>query len=160
GLNELHHNTDAAVVVGCFIAQLLVRGFLTVLLVSVSFGLLEPGNSSGGWLVAALGVGGITGGVYAVTLTGRRQLGRPFAFALVLWGGPIALMGLVPSTPVVIAAWLTIGVGNAILDVSGFTLIQRLAADRTLGRVFGVLFTVGIAIGGARPGGGARRTGA
>ena len=148
GLSELRHNTDAAVVVGCFIAQLLVRGFLTVLLVSVSFDLLELGNSGVGWLVAALGVGGITGGVYAVTLTGRRQLGRPFAFALVLWGGPIALMGLVPSTPVVIAALLTIGVGNAILDVSGFTLVQRLAADRTLGRVFGVLFTFGIAIGG------------
>jgi MFS family permease len=148
GLSELRHNTDAAVVIGCFIAQLLVRGFLTVLLVSVSFDLLELGNSGVGWLVAALGVGGITGGVYAVTLTGRRQLGRPFAFALVLWGGPIALMGLVPSTPVVIAALLTIGVGNAILDVSGFTLVQRLAADRTLGRVFGVLFTFGIAIGG------------
>ena len=32
--------------------------------------------------------------------------------------------------------------------VSGFTLIQRLGADRNLGRVFGVLFTVGIAMGG------------
>ena len=122
GLSELRHNTDAAVVVGCFIAQLMVRGFLTVLLVSVSFDLLDLGNSGVGWLAAALGVGGITGGFYAVALTGRRQLGRPFAFALVLWGAPIALMGLVPSTPVVLAALLTIGVGNAILDVSGFTL--------------------------------------
>ena len=43
---------------------------------------------------------------------------------------------------------LTIGVANAILDVSGFTLIQRLGADRNLGRVFGVLFTFGIAMGG------------
>jgi MFS family permease len=43
---------------------------------------------------------------------------------------------------------VTIGIANAALDVSGFTLIQRLAADRSLGRVFGVLFTFGIAMGG------------
>jgi MFS family permease len=148
GLTELRNNPDAAVVVGCFIAQLMVRGFLTVLLVSVSFDLLGLGNSGVGWLAAAMGIGGIAGGFYAVGLTRRRRLCRPLAFALVLWGLPIALMGLVPNTAVVLAALLTIGVGNAILDVSGFTLIQRLAPDRSLGRVFGVLFTFGIAIGG------------
>jgi len=148
GLIELRNNTDAAVVVGCFIAQLMVRGFLTVLLVSVSFDLLDLGDSGVGWLVAAMGVGGIVGGVYAVSLTGRRKLGRPFAIALVLWGAPIAVIGLVPRTGIVIVALLAIGVGNALLDVSGFTLIQRLGADRSLGRVFGVLFTFGIAMGG------------
>ena len=148
GLIELRNRPDAAVVVGCFIAQLMVRGFLTVLLVSVSFELLDLGNSGVGWLAAAMGIGGIAGGFYAVTLTSRRRLGRPLAFALMLWGLPIALIGLVPNVVVVLAALLTIGFGNAILDVSGFTLIQRLAADRSLGRVFGVLFTFGIAMGG------------
>ena len=57
-------------------------GFLTVLLVSVSFDLLDLGNSGIGWLAAAMGIGGIAGGYYAVGLTGRRQLGQPFAFAL------------------------------------------------------------------------------
>src|SRR4029079_19632143 len=47
-----------------------------------------------------------------------------------------------------VLALVIIGVGNALLDVSGFTLIQRLGADRSLGRVFGVLFTFGIAMGG------------
>ena len=148
GLTELRNNTDAAVVVGCFIAQLMVRGFLTVLLVSVSFDLLDLGNSGIGWLAAAMGIGGIAGGFYAVALIGRRRLGRPFAFALALWGLPIAMIGLVPRNGVVIVAMLAVGVGNALLDVSGFTLIQRLCADRSLGRVFGVLFTFGIAMGG------------
>jgi len=148
GFIELHNNPDAAVVVGCFIAQLIVRGFLTVLLVSVSFDLLGLGDSGVGWLAAAIGIGGIVGGVYAVGLTGRRRLARPFAVALTLWGLPIAVIGFVPRTAVVLVALSTIGVGNAILDVSGFTLIQRLGADRSLGRVFGVLFTVGIGLGG------------
>ncbi|HZX56889.1 MAG TPA: cyclic nucleotide-binding domain-containing protein, partial [Ilumatobacteraceae bacterium] len=148
GLTELRHNSDAAVVVGCFIAQLIVRGFLTVLLVSVSFDLLGLSDSGVGWLAAVIGTGGIAGGFYAVGLTERRRLGRPFALALTLWGLPIAVMGLLPNTAVVVAALLTIGLGNAILDVSGFTLIQRLGADRSLGRVFGVLFTFGIGLGG------------
>jgi hypothetical protein len=148
GLTELRRNTDTAVVVGCFIVQLMVRGVLAVLLVSVSFDLLDLGGSGVGWLSAAMGVGGILGGFYGVSLTGRRRLGQPFALALTMWGLPIALMGVVPDIAVVVLALLTIGVGNALLDVSGLTLIQRLCPDRSLGRVFGVLFTLGIAMGG------------
>jgi hypothetical protein len=148
GINELRRNHDMAIVVGCFIIQILVRGFLTVLLVSISFDLVGMGSSGVGWLAAAMGIGGILGGLYAVSLTGRRRLGRPFALALVLWGMPIAVIGLVPNKAIALAAMAMIGVGNATLDVSGFTLIQRLGADRSLGRVFGVLFSFGIAFGG------------
>jgi hypothetical protein len=148
GLEELRRNRDMAIVVGCFIAQLLVRGFLTVLLVSISFDLVGLGSSGVGWLAAAMGIGGIAGGFYAVSLTGRRKLGHPFALALVLWGLPIAVIALVPNKVIALLAMMTVGVGNATLDVAGFTLIQRLGADRSLGRVFGVLFSFGIAFGG------------
>lgn len=148
GLMELRNNVDMAVIVGCFVAQILIRGILGVLLVSVSFDLIHLGSSGVGWLAAAMGIGGIIGAIYAVTLTGRRRLARPFVLALVLWGFPIAVIGLLPHTVVAIVALLTIGIGNAILDVAGFTLIQRLGIDRTLGRVFGVLYTFGIAMGG------------
>lgn len=148
GLAELRRNHDMAIVVGCFVAQLLVRGFLTVLLVSISFDLVGLGSSGVGWLAAAMGIGGIAGGFYSVSLMGRRRLGHPFALALVLWGMPIAVIALVPYKVVALAAMVTVGVGNAMLDVAGFTLIQRLGADRSLGRVFGVLFSFGIALGG------------
>jgi MFS family permease len=148
GLAAMRANTDMGVVVWCFIAQLLVRGLLTVLIVSVSFDLIHLGDSGVGWLAAAMGVGGIVAGVYAVSMTGRRRLAGPFAVALVLWGFPIAVIGLFPSRPLALAALFAVGTGNALLDVSGFTLIQRLGSDRALGRVFGVLFTFGIACGG------------
>ena len=148
GLVELRGNVDMAILVGCFVAQIFVRGMLGVLLVAVSFDLIDLGSSGVGWLAAAMGVGGIVGAMYAVTLTGRRRLGKPFALALVLWGFPIAVIGLLPHTVVAVVALLVIGLGNAILDVSGFTLIQRLGVDRALGRVFGVLYTFGIAMGG------------
>ncbi|HEY7625816.1 MAG TPA: MFS transporter [Ilumatobacteraceae bacterium] len=148
GIRELAANPDMAAVVGCFIIQLLVRGLLNVLLVSVSFDLIDLDSSGVGWLAASMGIGGIAGGVYAVSLTGRRKLTAPFALALILWGAPIAVIGIVPSTGVALAALFAVGLGNALLDVSGFTLIQRLGSDRALGRVFGVMFTFGIAFGG------------
>jgi MFS family permease len=148
GLLELRRNVDMAVLVGCFVAQILIRGILGVLIVSVSFDLIDLGSSGVGWLAAAMGIGGIAGAMYAVTLTGQRRLARPFALALVLWGFPIALIGLFPYTITAVVALLIIGIGNAMLDVSGFTLIQRLGIDRSLGRVFGVLYTFGIAMGG------------
>ncbi len=148
GLMELRHNVDMAILVGCFVAQIFVRGILGVLIVSVSFDLVDLDSSGVGWLAAAMGVGGIVGAMYAVTLTGQRRLGRPFALALVLWGFPIAVIGVLPYTVIAVVAMLVVGVGNALLDVSGFTLIQRLGIDRTLGRVFGVLYTFGIAMGG------------
>ena len=148
GVTELRENTDLAAVVGCIVGQLLVRGLLTVLLVSVSFDLLDLGDSGVGWLLAIIGIGGIAGGFSTVVLTGRRRLGRPFLVALSMWSLPIAVIGLVPNTIMVVVALLTIGVANATVDVCGFTLIQRLGTDRNLGRVFGVLYTVGIAMGG------------
>jgi CRP-like cAMP-binding protein len=148
GLVELRGNLDMAILVGCFVAQIFVRGILGVLLVAVSFDLIGLGSSGVGWLAAAMGVGGLVGAMYAVTLTGRRRLSKPFALALVLWGSPIAVIGLLPHTGIAFAALFVIGIGNAILDVAGFTMIQRLGADRSLGRVFGVFYTFGIAMGG------------
>jgi hypothetical protein len=55
---------------------------------------------------------------------------------------------LVPTPVLALGALAVIGAGNSLLDVSGFTLLQRLGDDRALGRVFGVLFTAGIAFGG------------
>ena len=94
-----------------------------------------------------VGIGGVAGGFSGVVLTRRRRLGRPFTLALTMWGLPIALIGVAPNIVVAAGAMLTIGVANAILDISGFTLIQRQGTDRNLGRVFGVLFTFGIVMG-------------
>jgi hypothetical protein len=48
-----------------------------------------------------------------------------FAIALAAWGIPLALIGAVPVPAVALAALFVTGVSNAVLDVSGFTLMQR-----------------------------------
>jgi MFS family permease len=148
GFSVLRHDSSQALIVGSFVTQLFVRGLLTVLLVLVSFDLLDLGQSGVGWLGAAMGVGGTIGAVLTMQLTGRRRLGRPFAVGLVLWGAPIAAVGLANSTVLAVIALGVVGLGNALLDVAGFTLLQRLGDDRVMGRVFGVTYTVGIAMSG------------
>lgn len=144
--------TDARprLIVLLFAAQALVRGLLNVLVVVAAFELLDMGDSGVGWLNAALGAGGLLGGLTAVTLVGRRRLAAPFGFALALWGTPIALIGLIPHVAPALAFMAAVGVGNAMLDVSGFTLMQRTVDEHVLGRVFGVfeiLVTAAVAVG-------------
>jgi MFS family permease len=134
----LRAQPEPRLVIGLFGTQTLVRGILNVLLVVAAIELLGLGESGVGWLNAAYGIGGLLGALAALSLVGRARLGRPFAFALLLWGAPLALVGIAPEAAIGIAALLVVGAGNAALDVSGFTLVQRLVDDRVLGRVFGV----------------------
>ena len=76
-------------------------------------------------LTAAIGLGGLAGAAGALGLSGGRGLGRVFVVALAAWGLPLALIGAVPVPAVALAALFATGVSNAVLDVSGFTLMQR-----------------------------------
>jgi hypothetical protein len=90
----------------------------------------------------------LLGALGATSLVGRRRLSRPVALALVLWGLPLVAIALRPGVVVTVAALVVSGIGNALLDVAGFTQMQRLADDRVLGRVFGVFYVGVLATGG------------
>jgi MFS family permease len=144
GFRMLARESSPRLIVGLFGAQACVRGALNVLVVVISFQLLQAGGEWVGFLSAALGAGGFVGGAAALRLAGTR-LAAPFALGLVLWGIPLALLAIVPSQLPALALLAIIGLGNAIEDVAGFTLIQRFASDQVLARLFGVLFGVGMA---------------
>src|SRR5204863_1500008 len=122
---------------------------LNVLIVVVAFRLLHAGGGWVGFLSAAVGAGVLVGGFGSLALTGRR-LAVPFAVGLLLWGIPIALVAASPHRLTAVLLLTAVGVGNALEDVAGIALLQRLASDELLGRVFGVLFgaaTAGMGIG-------------
>lgn len=131
--------------------QTFVRGLLTVLVVFASIELLGLGDPGVGTLNAAMGLGGIVGAVVAITLAGRARLSPPFVLALAAWGAPIAVIGLIPVPWVAVLAMLAVGVSNALLDVSGFTLVQRLTPNESRVGVLGLIDGVangGVALGG------------
>jgi MFS family permease len=129
----------AGLVVGLFFAQITVRGLLNVLLVVAAVELLGVGEQGVGYLNSAIGAGGFIGVLATVTLVSRGKMGPPFAIGLVLWGTPIALIGLLPWAPAAVLFLAVLGLGNAVLDVSGFTIMQRSVPNAVRGRVFGVL---------------------
>lgn len=58
-----------------------------------------------------------------------------------LWGLPVLVIGLWPAPGVAFAALAVLGFGNALLDVTGFTLLNRLLPDHVAGRAFGAFWS-------------------
>jgi len=120
-------------------STVVVTGALDILFVAVAVDLLHVGASWAGFFYAASGVGGIAGALGAVALVGRRRLTPSMAGAGVLFGLPIALIGLVPGQVLALALFAGSGAGYSLASVAGQTLLQRIAPDASLARVFGIL---------------------
>jgi MFS family permease len=131
-------------IVGLLVGQAFVRGCLNVLIVVFVFRVLDTGDGTVGYLVAALGVGGLIGAFGALTLEGRR-LAVPLGVALAFWGIPIALLAPRPYLPAAVLLLAVVGAANSVEDVAAFTLLQRIVPDDVLTRALGV--TWGVAMG-------------
>ena len=145
GFRVLAHEPNPRLIVGLIVAQAFVRGLLNVLLVTASIRLLRAGESGVGFLNSGFGAGALVAGLAGVSLLGRRRLADPFALGLVLWGVPIALIVVWPTLGWAFLCMAVVGAGNSVLDIAGYTLIQRSVIDVVLGRVFATLEIVGSA---------------
>jgi len=114
-------------------------GVLDVLLVVLAIDALSMGQSGVGFLNAAVGAGGIVGAIASAFLIGRARLAGPFGAGLLLWGGALAAVGLLPLPAVALLLLALAGMGRVVMDVAGRTLLQRVSPDALLSRVFGVL---------------------
>jgi cyclic nucleotide-binding protein len=149
GFRLLAREPHARLIVVLFVAQTIIRGALNVLIVVVAFRLLDVGAGWVGFLSGAVGAGMLVGGFASMALAGRK-LAVPFGVGLLLWGIPIALIAAVPYRLTALLLLALVGIGNALEDVAGETLLQRLISDDLLGRVLGVMFggaTLGMGIG-------------
>ncbi len=134
-----------------FVGQTVTRGALTTFLAVLAIEVLGMGDAGVGVLGAAIGLGGIVGALGALGIGAERRLAVVFAIALVGWGAPIAVIGFVPVTLVAIVALAVVGVANALIDVSGLTLLQRGTSNAGRSAVFAVLevaASAGVSIGG------------
>jgi MFS family permease len=142
GFTTIWRDPGLRVIVVLYGAQTLVAGALNVLIVVTALELLDIGEAGIGFLNSAVGIGGLAGGFAAAALVGRRRLASDFGIGLVLWGVPIALIGIYPQPPVALILLGVVGVGTILVDVSGITLLQRSVPDEVLSRVMGVVQSV------------------
>jgi hypothetical protein len=89
-------------------------------------------------LSAAVGLGGLVGAVFAVSLTRSDRLVRTMCAALAYWGAPIAVIGLIANPAVGLAAMVVTGIANAVYDVAVITIFQRGSTNQERAAVFSV----------------------
>ena len=142
GFRAIARDPRLRLVVGLFSAQTLVNGAFGVLIAVSALQLLDLGAGGVGYLNAAVGVGGVIGGLASLGLVGHRRLATTFGIAIAGTGGPLLLLGGVPTTAAALVAFGLIGFANIICDVSGFTILQRGTPSEVLARVFGVLHSL------------------
>lgn len=133
------------------VVQTLTRGCLTVFTVVLAIDLLDTGDPGVGVLNAAIGAGGVLGSLFAFTLVRRGGLATWFGIGIALFGAPLALIGAVPEQAAAIVLLGLVGVGNALIDVGGFTILARLTDEAVLARMFAgfeAILTLGVALGG------------
>jgi MFS family permease len=125
--------------VGVLSASTLVEGMVDVLVVVVALDVIDVGDGGVGWLNAAWGVGGLAGGAVALGLIGRGRFGYALPVGGLLIGLPLIALALAPLPVAALACLLVLGVGYALVETSGLTLLQRLADDEVRGRAFAVV---------------------
>jgi hypothetical protein len=74
-----------------------------------------------------------------------------FGVGVALFGAPLVLVGVFPEQVTAIVLLSLVGVGNALIDVGGFTMLSRLTDETVLARMFAsfeAILTLGVAFGG------------
>ena len=117
-------------------------GGLQVITVILAIDVLEAGEEANGYLNAAIGIGGLLGGIGAGALVLRRGLGLALLIGAIVTG--FGLVGLGLSTTLT-PALIIIGVlaaGTLVIDVVTTTMFQRLVPDESRGRGVGILMAI------------------
>ena len=145
GVVVVREDRGLLLLLGLFGVQTLIAGALSVFTVVIALDLLDAGNAWVGILDAAGGVGSLIGVTIVTRLTDGGRFSNGVITGLLLWGLPLVLIALVDTRAAAIAALLLIGIGDTAIDVSSYTLVQRLVPEALLGRVFGLVETVAVA---------------
>ncbi len=132
-------------VAGLFALSDVVWGAMDVLVVVLALELLSLDDPAVGYLGAVIGAGGLLGVALTVTLIGRPRLAVPYGLGAMVYGLPLAFLGVSSSLLLAVSLLMVAGAGRSVMDVAGRTLLQRVAPHAMLARIFGVLEGVSMA---------------
>ena len=138
--------------VGLTVVQLMagfLGGGLQVITVILAIDVLKSGEQANGYLNAAIGVGGLIGGIGAGALVLRRRLGMPLLIGAIVTGVGTIALGAATTLPVALVAIGVLAAGALIIDVVATTVFQRLVPDELRGRGVGILMAVSTLTGAA-----------
>lgn len=138
--------------VGVLTASKLVEGAVDTLIVLVALEQLDLAEASVGYFNALWGAGGVLGMIVALGLLHHGRLAIGLTVGCLFIGLPLVAMAGLASVAAAAVGLFLLGIGYALVEIAGETLMQRLASDEILARVFGVIegaYTAATGIGAA-----------
>jgi predicted MFS family arabinose efflux permease len=116
----------------------LAASMLDVLGVTFASSVLGAGAAGQGFLVSAVGLGGLIGALLGSGFASQTKMGRVLALALLGIALPLLCVTAVRSLPLAILMVGISGVAAAVVNLCLDTLLQRTVDDSVLARVFAV----------------------
>ncbi|MGF1668301.1 MAG: MFS transporter [Acidimicrobiia bacterium] len=123
-------------------AQQISIGALDVLIVLLAVSELGVGDAGAAYLNAALGLGGVLGGLLAASMVGRSRLTPTLLVGVALRSTSLILIGAFPAAALFLAG---AGIGYSVVDVANRTLLQRTVPVDSMASVFGLLESTSMA---------------
>jgi MFS family permease len=114
-----------------------VYGTYTVSFIPIAHVQLHAGTGGYGYLVAAIGVGGVLGAAVINRLAARTRLAPAIFGGMAVYCLPIAALIVVHTLVLGFALMVVSGAGTLVVDALAITALQRSAPKHMVARVFG-----------------------
>jgi CRP-like cAMP-binding protein/predicted MFS family arabinose efflux permease len=150
GLRAITSSSTASLLVAFPFFTTFLYGVDTVLFVYLSRDKLGTGANGYGYLLVALGVGGVIATTFVNRLAGQPRLSAVLCLGMVAFNLPMLPMIWVHSPAAGFALQVVRGVATLVVDVLAVTALQRSLAPELISRVFGVMWAIvigGLALG-------------
>ena len=150
GIKAIAGSPTALLLTAFPIATTLLYGADTVLFVFLSKDKLGTGAEGYGYLLVALGVGGLIAAAFVNRLASLPKLSLILAIGMIVYAAPTALLVSIHSPTLAFIIEVVRGVATLIVDVLAMTALQRSLAPELISRVFGVFWAIiigGLSVG-------------
>lgn len=151
GVQVLREERSPRLILALLSSLVVLDGMLDIAFAVIAVDILDRGPGTVGVLAASVGVGSMVGAGISAGLVERRRLSTPLLVGVVVAGLAIGGAGLSRSYVVTLALLAVSGVGSAVVELAGRSLLQGLTPDDTLARVFAIaesLTMAALAVGG------------
>ncbi len=138
GFMVLGRQSGVAMLMACVGAAFMLVGITDILAVVLALDVIEAGASGSGFLIAAMGIGGLLSSAACMPLLGSLRLAPVVAIGGSVAGAAYSLAGLSRGLAVAFVLLAISGAGKSLLDIAARTLLQRHVPDAIRARVFGV----------------------
>jgi MFS family permease len=145
GIAAFIESPTVMLLAGFSILASFVYGTDTVLFVVISKDQLGTGSTGYGYLLAALGVGGILVAGFMNRIAAARRLGAIIVLGMAVYCLPTALLTIVHAPWIAFLLEVVRGAGTIVVDVLAITALQRMVKPDVVARVFGVFFALVLA---------------